>query len=102
MSEKQHKASEGAMRAARALIDILAPGDHERNVLMAADLIDRETGLPDLLAACEAVLACPIGHDETGHAVIRVPASSVFDIGAQVHDAISKATRKPAEAHGAD
>lgn len=100
MSEKQHKASEGAMRAARALIDILAPGDHERNVLMAADLIDRETGLPDLLAACRELLDNwnPTGCSDRDCRVCLKNKAVV----AAAEAAISKATRKPAEAHGAD
>jgi len=48
-------------------------------------------GTEQLMAACEAVLECPIGHDEYGHAVIRVPARSVFDVGALVRSALALA-----------
>jgi len=48
--------SEGAKRAARELVEILAPGDHWRNVRMAAALIDRESGLSDLLTTGDALV----------------------------------------------
>ena len=39
---------------------------------------------PDLLAACDAVLACDTHHDEKGHAYLRVPARSLNDLAAQI------------------
>ena len=47
---------------------------------------------PDLLAVCQAVLACDIRHDENGHAYLHVPARSLNDLGAQIRSVVFEAT----------
>jgi hypothetical protein len=42
---------------------------------------------------CEAVLACETHHDDNG-AYLRVPASSIFDLGAEIRGVVN-AARQP-------
>ena len=54
MSETQTVPTAAAMRTAKAIVRIGAwPCDLEHKL---AEIIDRETGLPDLLKACEGIL----------------------------------------------
>jgi hypothetical protein len=47
----------------------------------------------ELLTACEVVLACETHHDDNG-AYLRVPASSIFDLGAEIRGVVN-AARQP-------
>ena len=48
--------SAGALRAAREIIDWYSPGTPDTSDYIAAEIIDRETGLAELLEAAKAIL----------------------------------------------
>lgn len=56
---------------------------------MTCDEFDRlQSSEERLIAACEAVLACPTCHDESGHAYLKVDARSIFSTAVAVRDAV--------------
>mgnify|MGYP001610252286 CR=1 FL=1 len=74
--------SAGAERAATKII--MSEQYTPLSVEKIADIIDRETRLPELLAACEAAYALFQANDCFGE----------FDTAWQLHDAIAKARGK--------
>lgn len=73
-----------AERAAAAIISNQNPSDlplHNRCVELIAEIIDRETGLPDLLAACKEIRINTMGSR-------KLPDTMLARLGA----AIAKAT----------
>jgi hypothetical protein len=46
------------------------------------------------LILLKAVLGCETKHDENGHAYLKVPARSIFDLGAEISGFVKRAATK--------
>ena len=48
----------------------------------------------DMLKALKAVIDCESGFDENGHAYLKVPSRSMFDLGAEINELIKRIEKK--------
>ncbi len=82
------KVTAGAMRAARRMHDtFLVGGNSDASIRHAANVIDEETGVDDLLAACQA-----IWNQWRGNECVNNPDWDGYATMQMVRAAISKAT----------
>lgn len=57
---------------------------------LLADLDRTVSTVQGLVGLLEAVSKCELCHDENGHAYLKVPARSIFDLGAQITAALDE------------